>query len=283
MSNENPGMLKRFYCLIGMAIILYCTYLVYILVMHIWHQEGSHAEETAYKDNLTESERLYQQMLEGIDKEEADSEYRDIGKSHELYTFHNSEIKVKKDTQNYCIKCHGDVPHDKKKEIRSFLNMHAFFLACETCHIKVENVEDKKFVWYNKITGERHSRIDIDSYLGNTVNKLLVLRKEGDEYIPYATSQMKKYISTFNRNVTSMSSSAKSAGLKVVHRPMSEKPVRCDSCHTTNINEAYIPLQKVGYPENRISRILGNEVVGMIEKYKEFYIPGFLKPTEEEE
>jgi len=282
MSNENPGMLKRFYCLIGIAIILYCTYIVYILVMHIWHQEGSHAEKTAHMDNLTENERLYQQMLEGIDKEEADSEYRDISKAHELYSFHNSDIKIKRDSQNYCIDCHGDVPHDEKKEIRSFLNMHAFFLACETCHINIENAEDKKFVWYNKVTGEQQNRIQIDSYLGDTLDKLLVLRKEGDTFIPYSTPQMKKYISEFNSNVASMSPSAKSAGLKIIHRPMSEKPVQCDSCHTTSINEAYIPLEEVGYPEHRIARILGNEVVGMIEKYEKFYIPGFLKPVEEE-
>jgi len=282
MSNENPGIMKRIYCLIGIAIILYSTYLVYILVMHLWHKSDSHTEMSAYMDNLTKEEKLYQQMLEGIDKKEADSGYKDIGKAHELYTFHNSKIIVEKDTQNYCITCHGDVPHDKKKEIRSFLNMHAFFLACETCHIKVEKPEDRRFVWYNKVTGEVLDNIDIKSYLGNTVYKLLVLKKEGKEYLPYATSQMKKYILEFNKNVANMSSSAKSAGLKVIHRPMSEKSVQCDLCHTTNVKEAYIPLEKVGYPQNRISIILGNEVVGMIKKYEKFYFPGFLKPEKEE-
>lgn len=279
MSKQRTTFFRVLYCLIGMALVVYCTYIVYILAMHIWHKEGGH-EAAAPLDNLTQEEKLYREMLKGVAKDEADSGYRDISIAYRLYEFHNVDVDAEKDKENLCVFCHGNVPHAKKKEIRAFLNMHAFFLACETCHIKVD---EKQFVWYNISTGETKPQIEIESYLGKTMYKLLVLRKEGGTYIPYNTPDMKKFVDEFNSKVLEMSQAAKSAGLKIVHRPMSEKPVTCDNCHTLTADESYIPLKEVGYPEHRIVRIIGNEVVGMIEKYKEFYLPEFLKPFKKEE
>jgi len=241
--------------------------------MHIWHVEGKHSEKAS--DNVSEEERLLKQMIEGVKNESEIAKYKDFRRALELYTFHNSEAKVEKDRHNECILCHGDVPHSKKKEIRAFLNMHAFFLACETCHIQSP---EKKFVWYNKINGKEDEKIDIQSYLGNTEYKLTVLKKVDGKYIPYATKDMKNYISEYIKKVGSMTPTAKSAGLKLIHKPLSERPVLCDACHTPKLNEAYLPYVEIGYPESRISRIIGNEVVGMIDKYKEFYLPEFLKP-----
>ncbi|MCD8567453.1 MAG: cytochrome C, partial [Geovibrio sp.] len=75
----------------------------------------------------------------------------------------------------------------------------------------------------------------------------------------------------------------KSASLKVIHRPMTklEDSVKCNECHNPNVNEAYLPLREIGYTDRRMAQIVGNEVAGMIDRYKEFYIPNFLKPSEE--
>ena len=47
------------------------------------------------------------------------------------------------DKSNYCITCHGDIPHDKVKEIRAFGNMHSSFISCQACHIRLEGAGDQ--------------------------------------------------------------------------------------------------------------------------------------------
>jgi hypothetical protein len=267
---------------IGIAVLIYCGYIVEILVMHIWHKapHGEHSEE-----GLTKEDKLYKEMIEGVEKDHSGAAYKDINGIYKLYDFHKTERSAVLDSQNLCVSCHGDIPHDKKKEIRAFLNMHAFFMACETCHIRSENKLDTKFVWYDKRTGEEKETIDLSLYLGDTPYKLMPTSISGPEHRFYDTEQMKKYVTEFKSKVGEMIPSAKSASLKIIHRPMSEleKTVKCDDCHKSDYQTAYLPFRKIGYPDRRMNQLVGNEVVGMIDKYKKFYLPDFLIPKEETE
>lgn len=276
MSRKN-NTLKKIYCILGIAIMLYCGYIVEILVMHIWHHEAP-AEHSV--EGVSEKDKQFQQMLASVDKENAGVAFKDINEIHKLYDFHKSDRQALLDEQNLCVTCHGDVPHDKKKEIRAFLNMHAFFMGCETCHIRTDK-RDTKFVWYNKTTGEEKDSIDLSLFLGDTPYKLMPKTNSGASL--YASSQMLKYVDEFKKNVGSMIPSAKSASMKVIHRPMAElkETVKCEECHTSNRAAGYLPFAKIGYPERRTDQLVGNEVVGMIDKYKRFYIPDFLKPNED--
>ncbi|HAL85748.1 MAG TPA: cytochrome C [Deferribacteraceae bacterium] len=280
MSKQRPAFVRYLYCLAGIAFLVYSTYIVFILVMHIWHH-APHGE--AHADSLSKEDRLYQEMLKGVDAQNAGLAYKDIGEIHKLYDFHKNEAKAVTDSKNLCVSCHGDVPHDKKKEIRAFLNMHAYFMACETCHIKSETPGDHRYVWYNKVTGDEKSSIDTGFFLEDTPYKLMPLNRGGEEPRVFDTGAMVKYVGEFKSKVGEMVPAAKSASLKVIHRPMSslENSVKCNECHNSNINEAYLPLREIGYNDRRMAQIVGNEVAGMIDRYKEFYIPSFLKPSEE--
>ena len=280
MSKQRPTFVRYLYCLIGIAFLVYSTYIVYILVMHIWHKSPSGETLTI---NVTKEDKLYREMLEGIDAQNAGLAYKDIGSIHKLYDFHKSEVTQIMDTQNLCVSCHGDVPHDKKKEIRAFLNMHSYFMACETCHVKGEKPDDFNFIWYDKITGLEHPFIDTGIFLEDTNFKLLPIFKTGDEQRVYDNQAMQRYVKEFKAKVGTMVPAAKSAALKVIHRPVNkiEDAVKCNECHSPNLADSYLPLKDIGYTDKRASQILGNEVAGMIDRYKEFYIPNFLKPREE--
>lgn len=281
MSERPVGLKKIIYCIIGIAILIYCGYIVEVLVMHIWHKvpHGAHTEESMSKDD-----KLYQEMVEGVDeKDHTGKAVVDITQSHKLYSFHDTKRKAVLDTQNLCVLCHGDVPHDKKKEVRAFLNMHTYFMACETCHIRTENSRTAKYVWYDKITGKEQDKIDLSLYLADTPYKLMPLNEDGSRL--YDSDQMKKYVAEFRDNVDKMIPTAKSAGLKVIHRPMTDvkETVSCGDCHTADTSKVYLPFKKIGYPERRMDQLVGNEVVGMINNYKKFFMPEFLKPDEEKE
>jgi hypothetical protein len=277
MSGHRSNTLKKIYCIIGIAFLIYCGYIIEILIMHIWHK-APHAEESAA--GMSADDKLFMEMLTGVEKDHAGLSRKDINEVHKLYDFHKTERDGVLDTQNLCVSCHGDVPHDKKKEIRAFLNMHTFFMGCETCHM-VSN-DHKQFAWYDKTSGEKFDKIEITNYLGDTQFKLIPVDPANKKGWVYATDQMEKYVSEFKNSVGSMMPSAKSAALKVIHRPMTEvkDTLKCEGCHTADRSLAYVPFEEVGYPPRRVNQLVGNEVVGMIEKYKKFYMPDFLIPKE---
>jgi len=274
--------LRKIYCILGIAIMLYCGYIVEILIMHIWHK-APHAEQSDVV--MSEDDKLFKEMIEGVDKDHAGVSRKDINQIHKKYEFHKTERTALLDSQNLCVSCHGDVPHDKKKEVRAFLNMHTFFMACETCHIRSEFKMDTRYIWYEKTTGKEVKDIDLSKYLGDTPYKLMPLKTGGGEIRLYDTKQMKKYVAEFKKIVGTMMPSAKSASLKVLHRPITElkDAVKCEECHNANRKEAYLPFDDIGYPDRRVDQLVGNEVVGMINKYKKFYLPDFLTPNEESE
>ncbi len=81
--------------------------------------------------------------------------YRVLEQKYLKDHFHHIDFDFAPDKTSYCIKCHGDMPHDKIKQLRAFQNMHASFIACQTCHVRLEKGEKTDvFKWYDRTTGE---------------------------------------------------------------------------------------------------------------------------------
>lgn len=278
MSKRHFKPLKILYCVIGIAFLIYSGYVVGVLVLHIWHKapHGDHAAT----DTIKEKE-LYKTMVKGLEIEVGEASFKKLDDADRLYDYHKSESKTAFDSQNLCISCHGDIPHYKKKETRAFLNMHAFFMACETCHIRAENRMETKFIWYNKISGKEIRKINLDHFLGNTNYKIMPVKRDGSKI--YATEKMVKYVDEFKLNVAGMLSAEKITGLENIHKPIVEikNSVGCNECHKSDSYTAYLPFKQIGYPERRTNQLVGNEVVGMIDKYKKFYLPTFMTPKKE--
>lgn len=278
MSKERSTFRRFLYCILGIAFLIYSGYIVGILIMHIWIKGPHESSET---QSLSKNDKMYQDMLSGVEKDHTGKAVKDINGVYKLYDFHKTDRKATMDTQNTCVSCHGDVPHDKKKQVRAFLNMHAYFMACETCHVRAHNKNDYKYVWYEKANGKEHDRIDLTHYLGDTPYKLMPLKKDGSRV--YDTDELKNYVAEFKKQVGDMPPSAKSASLKIIHRPMTDlkNTVKCEDCHNPNAAAGYLPFTEVGYPARRAQQLIGNEVSGMVNKYKKFYMPDFLKPNED--
>ncbi len=198
--------------------------------------------------------------------------------------FHHIGMLVESDESNVCVRCHGAVPHDKSKPIRAFLNMHAFFTACETCHIKQKpNQGPWAFRWYDKENGQ----------LTTNPPELVTTEKEkfgnyGAKFAPGTLAadgsfrflngdRERAFVTDFLKNKEGISSTEQSKMKKVIHRMVDEKPLLCDDCHTSS-QTPYVPFAELGYPPRRIEQLANTEVVGMLQKYREFFIPKFLLP-----
>ena len=86
----------------------------------------------------------------------------------------------------------------------------------------------------------------------------------------------KEFIERFLEEEKKLSTQQKSQMNEVLHKQISKEPVACDGCH--NESDPYIPFAELGYPPRRVDELTTSSVVGMIEKYKEFFIPNFVSP-----
>ena len=205
--------------------------------------------------------------------------------------FHNIGFSVQKDQASVCVRCHGNVPHNSSKELRSFLNMHAFYLACESCHMPPEKgAPARKFRWYDKDTGRLvanpRALHDIeDSYrtaertyptYGNYGAKIAPGTQENGAFRLLHGEKDMAFVERYIAEQDRLGPEQKSQMKRVIHRGVSKEPVECKSCH--NEIDQYLPFAELGYPPRRTAELTNTSVVGMIDKYKEFYIPSFLTP-----
>lgn len=207
--------------------------------------------------------------------------------------FHHIGFEIEPDYASICVRCHGTVPHDQSREIRSFMNMHAFYLGCETCHVHPKEGETPYvFRWYDKQSGDPVSNpaklVTIDSVYGSDdpEAKYVTYGNYGAKvapgefedgkfrflYGPKMLAYVEKYLEERDR----LDASQKSQVKKVIHQRVNKEPLECDACH--NPDHQYIPFAELGYPPRRLEELTNSAVIGMIKKYREFWIPSILAP-----
>ena len=286
------------YVIFLMAFTLWYGYFMYPLIFGF---EGKEEAEASLRDlghAGTDEERLFVNLIATkSETKKTDLGYRVIEQPYIPGRFHHIGFEVEEDKASTCVSCHGNVPHNKLKEVRSFLNMHAFYTACQTCHIRAENeVQRLAFRWSDKQTGQQtvnpkdlveiensYATGDRDTYptYGNYGAKIapgfiadntFSFIKDSDEK---AKAVMDRYIS----QEQSLTTQQKSQMNEFLHKRITKEPVVCDECH--NDETPYIPFAELGYPPRRVDELADSSVVGMIEKYKEFFIPEFITPMDE--
>jgi hypothetical protein len=192
--------------------------------------------------------------------------------------FHHIDIKIIPDQRNYCISCHGDIPHDKIKDLRAFGNMHAAFIGCQTCHVRLEG-ENKTgvFKWYERTTGEIvASPVGQGQKFGNYSAKIIPFEK-ADGNLQRIDSRAKiDFALEYSKHEKTLSEVQKSKAKKIIHQQVSKTPYICEDCHQAE--KPLLPFESLGYSKQRIDTIVSTEVIGMIKKYTQFYLPHILEP-----
>ena len=165
--------------------------------------------------------------------------------------------------------CHGIYPHSKEKKVRSILNFHTGFIACAACHAR-KKPGDKSinFAWIDRETGEIVPKVQGE--YGKYPAKIYPVKITADGYKkiyrPIDAQEARKFLLTKDKYSPDQVAQAK----KKMHERISSKPVFCSDCHQ---KDGYLNFAKLGFPIQRINYLNSSEVVGMIEKYKTFYLP----------
>ncbi len=193
--------------------------------------------------------------------------------------FHHIGFDIGPDKRSYCIECHGDMPHDNIKELRAFLNMHAFFINCQTCHIKLEESEKTGvFKWYDRTTGEIVDSPVKTSKPGTYKAKIVPFEYKNGELVRLDSQERTDFAREYKEKEKTLTEAQRSKAKKLIHNIVSKNPHICEDCHQKE--SPLLPLQELGYPKERADSIVSTEVVGMIKKYTEFYLPRMLQPGE---
>ena len=287
--------------------LVFKAYVIFLMVFTIWYGHfmyplifGFEGKEKAAESLLemggagTEHEKMFIKLIaEQTKTSVTDLGYRVIDQPYIEGRFHNIGFPMQQDKASLCVGCHGNVPHDSSKEVRSFLNMHAFYVGCETCHIQPEEAGKKWiFRWYDKDNGaivdNPQALIKIeDSYktsessrfyptYGNYGAKIAPGMMDTDKFNFLVGETERSFAKRYVAEQNNLNPEQKSQMKRVIHKKVNKTPLQCDGCHQAK--DPYIPFAELGYPPRRVDELTNTAVVGMILKYKEFYIPSFLSP-----
>lgn len=192
--------------------------------------------------------------------------------------FHHIDTKVVPDQRNYCIACHGDIPHDKIKDLRAFGNMHAAFIGCQTCHIRLEGESRTGvFKWYDRTSGEIvPSPVALGEKFGNYSAKIIPFERVNGKLQRIDSREKIDFAQEYSNHEKTLSEVQKSKAKKIIHQQVSKTPYICEDCHQTE--KPLLPFESLGYSKQRVGAIVSTEVIGMIKKYTQFYLPRILEP-----
>ena len=109
-------------------------------IVHEYHERKEAQEIAKFKEEkeeqTIEKSTFEKIILESDERVKHYLGYRILEEVRIKGHFHHIGFDIGPDKRSYCVECHGDMPHDAAKDIRAFLNMHAFFVGCQTCHVR---------------------------------------------------------------------------------------------------------------------------------------------------
>jgi len=195
-----------------------------------------------------------------------------IERTMEIGHFHILDQTVYSDAENapMCLRCHGNFCHAESKELRSFYNMHSFYLACETCHIRKQEGEKIVFRWFDNITGEVVK--ELTGKDGSYGAKIVPL-KGGERLDKFPKEEMA--LEYMKRKDTYTEDEKKKIQDELM-KHVSKEPLTCKECHK---RDGYLTFSALGYSQPRVAELTRLEIIKLIDEYKEFFIPTMFDPS----
>ncbi len=198
--------------------------------------------------------------------------------------FHNLPKKFlpTQGEKNICFYCHGDFPHSKEVMIRTLMNMHTQFTGCMTCHVDERKIAENNLQlrWLNfsgiEVKGEPFG-VDYDPNTGGLkqtddyYSKIVAYNKEGDNDVLLEIGPSDSRLQEFKKAKDHLTDADKDSLKKRFHKNVRTKGRKCSRCHIDE-EKSYIPYRELGFSEQRIDALTNLNLVGLIEKYKKFYI-----------
>jgi hypothetical protein len=198
--------------------------------------------------------------------------------------FHNVVAEYPRLPENkrpVCFICHSELPHGKNKRIRGLMNLHTQFFVCETCHIKDKPGATVVYKWYNPLDNNPQGPFYGTSYDPATGSlskgKDLTSRiapfyqdHTTDDLQPAILAQDAPLAKDYMKIRDSLSPEQREGIKNKFHEKIKPQGHGCKTCH---IDKSLLDLERLGFAANRIENLKKLNVIGMLEKYENFYMP----------
>jgi len=184
--------------------------------------------------------------------------------------FHLSDKPITTDieTAPLCLRCHGNFCHNKSEEFRSYYNMHTFYIACETCHIRNESGNNLQFKWFDDKSGKELA--SVSGQYQNYGAKIVPVKPGGWSVERLDKFPEEKLALEFLQKKDSYTPEQKETIKKQLMKHVSKKPVICEECHS---EQRYLNYRELGYTAERSADLSRIEIVKLIREYKDFKFP----------
>jgi len=198
--------------------------------------------------------------------------------------FHNvvaDTPQLPEDLRPVCFICHSDLPHSKNKRVRSLMNLHTQFFACETCHIKEKPGTTIVYKWHNPLDPNppgpfygtsydpESGSLSLGKDLISKISPFYKSEKEGNVW-PAIQAQDAPMARDFVKVRDRLSPEQREGIKNKFHENIQAKGHDCNKCHTEN---SILDFKQLGFVENRAENLKKLVVVGMIQKYESWYLP----------
>lgn len=196
--------------------------------------------------------------------------------AHDLIHFHNldeiSENGIQ--SKSTCLLCHGDYPHSEAgNDRRGFLNAHAWFIACEVCHIQPDHRDGIVYRWLDNETGKELTQLQGEA--GNYGAMIVPLRTGAGKLIRVDNTANAELSQQYLQIQDQLSERDRKSTLDSLHLAITKTPKLCDNCHTEN---GMLSFRSLHYSGQRATHLESLDMIALLESYKEFYLPDMFEP-----
>ena len=190
--------------------------------------------------------------------------------------FHHIGRWYQSDKGNFCIECHGPIPHSRSTKERAFLNMHSFFISCQVCHVREkEEIAPTRFGWIDITNGQLCSDPNMaEGFWGEYGAKIIALNGPEENPQPLTLTEEEAFTAKFRKRMDKLGDRQKVIGNKFIHRSCIETPVGCGDCHSSE--KAFLPYTTLGYSSERAAFLVSAEVADLVASYEVFHMPDIL-------
>ncbi|MGD8589336.1 MAG: hypothetical protein PVG22_10955, partial [Chromatiales bacterium] len=205
---------------------------------------------------------------------------------------HFSDAMALDGEKSVCYYCHGDFPHFEQRMIRTLLNMHTQFIGCMTCHIDPKKIDESatKLEWLNysgvEVAGPPFGT-DYDGDTGFLIatddyySKIVPYLEQGNETKLLEIRETDPVAIDFVKVQDQLQGQDRALVKKSFHRNVSAKGRFCTKCHTEQ-DKSYIPFKELGFSDRRVAELTNLNIIGLVQKYKKFYMPELMSKGAEQ-
>ena len=163
-----------------------------------------------------------------------------------LLPFHKRSEQVPK-TRSFCTLCHQDLPHQNNIRLRTFLNMHTRYIACETCHFEAKRLQ---YRWWPNSSQPKNDKL----LQPHSISKITPFFQDK----PVTGLPNHTFFQQIEKQWEKLSLSEKATLKAKIHQPLTEKGVTCTKCHSDE--QSFLDLKQLGTSKSQQRAIEQNKI-----------------------